>query len=76
MRIKDFIVLWALLQIISLPNAVFALETEDSHRSYCGHMGDNLNFDIQVHPELNGVYVSFYNPNDEDLNDISFNIFY
>jgi len=75
MRIKDVIVLWALLQIMLLPNAVFALETEDSHRSYCVRAGDNLNFDIQVHPELNGVYVSFYNPNDEELNDISFNIF-
>lgn len=74
MKTKDIIILLALIQIILLSNISFALETEDSHRSYCVRAGDNLNFDIQVYPELNGVYVSFYNSNEENLSNLSFKI--
>jgi len=74
MKIKTVIILLILSQMILLSSIVFALETEDSQRSYCIRAKDNLNFDIQVHPELNGVFVSFYNPNDENLNNLSFEI--
>lgn len=74
MRVKNIIILLVLFQIIVLSNTTLALETEDSHRDYCVRANNNLNFDIQVHPELNAVYVSFYNPNEENLSNLSFNV--
>ncbi len=72
MKIK-YLILTIILPLILL-EAVFSLESGDTRRNYCLNVNDNLSFDIQIYPELKGIFLSFVNNNNKNFTDLSFEI--
>jgi len=71
---------WLILIVLSLIlnecTLISPLESKNTPKNLCINANDNLNFDLQIYPELNGFYLSFVNLNNDSFKNLSLTVFF